>query len=389
MHRRARSLISEALLALALALVACQPPTAGPNGSAPPAAAKPAAAPPVAASNPAATQPASTAPAPAPAAEMPRLPERTRVVFATTPGSASPLYVGLERGYFDEANVEVDIQDLSGASNITALLATGEVDVGGTAPSPAIYNALGRGLPIRVILDQNHYPPNGKSHVLLVRQDLYDAGQLRSMEQLRGRRVALQTVQGALGIDLDRSLRRAGMTIDDVDTVQLPLPEHPAALANGSIEAAVSFEPIASRSTERGIATVIRYLADDYPNHQVAFVMISTKLLERPDLARAFAVAWVRGIRDFEHARTRGENLDAVAAAVAKYNRLEPELVASLLREGRMTGADPNGQVNLESMSYDLAWYRERGYVERDVNPADFVDHQFADHAVRLLGPFQ
>ena len=382
-HRAPRQ-PAASLLVLALVLAACQAPASPPAAPAVTAPGSPAAAlKPPAASAP---QPPTAAPAATPQ-ESARLPERTRVVFATTPGAAFPLYVALERGYFDELNVEIDLQDLAAAANITALLATGDVDVGGTAPSPGIYNALARGVPIKAILDQSHFTPGGKSHVLVVRQALYDAGQLRTPEQLRGRRVALQTVQGGLGINLDRSLRRVGMTIDDADPVQLPLPEHPAALANGSVDAAVTFEPIASRSTETNIAAVIRNLSDDYPGHQVAFVMISTKLLERPEVARAFAVAWVRGARDYERARTTGDGLDAVAAALGKYNRQEPALVATLMRENRVTGADPDGRVNVESMQYDLTWYRERGYVERDLNLADFVDMQFADYAVRILGP--
>ena len=386
-RHRAPRLPAGSLFVLAL-LLACQAPASPP---APPAATAPSA--PAAAPKPpaaAAPPPSASTPAAAPAAtpqESARLPERTRVVFATTPGAAFPLYVALERGYFDELNVEIDLQDLAAAANITALLATGDVDVGGTAPSPGIYNALARGVPIKAILDQSHFTPGGKSHLLIARQELYDLGHLRTLEQLRGRRVALQTVQGGLGINLDRSLRRVGMTIDDVDPVQLPLPEHPAALANGSVDAAVTFEPLASRSTETRIAAVIRNLADDYPGHQVAFVMISTKLLERPEVARAFAVGWVRGARDYERARTAGDGLDAVAAALAKYNRQEPTLVATLMRENRVTGADPNGRVNVESMQYDLAWYRERGYVEREISLPDFVDMQFADYAARLLGP--
>jgi hypothetical protein len=102
---------------------------------------------------------------------------------------------------------------------------------------------------------------------------------------------------------------------------------------------------------------------------------------------RAFAVAYLRAVRDYERARTSGENVDAVAAAIAKYSRLDPALVAALLRGDRMTATSADGRVLTESIAYDLQWYRERGYVTQGLDVADLVDEQYAAYAASLLGP--
>jgi NitT/TauT family transport system substrate-binding protein len=268
-------------------------------------------------------------------------------------------------------------------------LVTGQLDLGHNAASPGTFNAVARGLPIKAILDASHYAPGGRSHVIMARQDLYDSGQLRSVEQLRGRRVAMGSVPGGLGIDLDLALRRVGLSLDDVDQIQIPFVEQPPALANGSVDAAVTLEPFATRIVERSLAQTIRYLNDDYPNHQVSFPMISTKLIERPEVVRAFAVAYLRAARDYERARQFGEGVDEVAAALSRHNQQPAALIASVFRNGGMTAMNPDGRLSLESIQFDVQWYRERGFVEREVSVAEFVDTQYADYAVSVLGPFR
>jgi ABC-type nitrate/sulfonate/bicarbonate transport system substrate-binding protein len=296
--------------------------------------------------------------------------------------------VALERGYFADANIDLELEALD-VPAIAPSLTTGQIDVGHGPSAPGLFNALARGLPLRAILDASHLAPGGRSHMILARQDLYDSGQLRGVEQLRGRRVALNTVASGLAIDLDLALRRVGLFLDDVDQVQVPFVEQGVALANGSVDAAVTLEPFAGRIVERGVARPLRYLNEDYPDHEVAFAMIGPRLLERPDVVRAFSVAYLRGVRDYERARRFGENVDQVAAALARHTRQEPAQVAAIFRAGGMTGINPDGRINVESVQFDIQWYLERGFVERDLGAATFVDPQFADYAAGALGPFR
>jgi ABC-type nitrate/sulfonate/bicarbonate transport system substrate-binding protein len=373
-----------ALLLAAGLLAACSAPSA-------PAPA-PAAKPPAASAPAPASAPAAVPAAPAPtrdALEATRLPQRARVVVGAPSGAALHVYIGIERGHFEALNVDIHLEDRLSSAETVAHLTSGDVDVANTSVAPGVFNAFVRGLPLKIAIDQTRYATDGKSHVVLARQELHDSGQLRGVEQLRGRRVALTTPGSGLGIDLDRALRRVGMTLDDVDQVQLQFIDQPVALANGSIDAAVTFYPLASHATERQVATPIRYLNEDYPEHQIAVTLIGTRMRERPEVMRAFTVGFLRSARDYERARRFGENVDEIAAAIAKHSRLDPGVVAGYLRGGQMTAVDPDGRVNLDSIRYDLQWYRERAFVDADVNVADFVDLQFADYALGVLGPFR
>lgn len=325
----------------------------------------------------------------APARQGVALPQPTRIVYGVPPGLAFAVYVALERGYFQEVNLEVELENVNNTAAIAPNLVNGSLDVGHMAAAPGFFNAIARGLPIKAILDASHYAPGGRSHVVMARQELYDNGQLRSVEQLRGRRVALSSVPGGLGIDLDRALQRVGLTIDAVEQVQIPFVEQAVALANGSVDAAVTLEPFATQISERNVAQVIRYLNDDYPDHQVSFPMISTKLIERPEVTRAFAVAYLRGARDYERARQFGEGVDEIAQILSRYNRQNATAVAAAFRNGGMTAIDPDGRLRVESIQYDMQWYHQRGFIDREIDLAEFVDMQYADYAVSVLGPFR
>lgn len=362
------------LLGLAMVLAGCQAAPARVGGAAP------AAGPP--------TPPAESADGPRVTTTI-RLPEPTRLVYGSPRGVAFAPYIALERGYFADVNIDLQLEAIRNTAEIGAYLTTGTIDIGHAAAGPGLFNTIGRGLPIKAILDVSHYPPGGKTHLALAPRDLYESGELRDLAQLEGRRVAQPSIPGGLGIDLDRALHAVGLSIGDVEQVQMPFAEQGIALSNGAIDAALTVEPFGSKLVASDVARVLLYLDDAYPGHQIAVALIGSELIERPEVVRAFTLAYLRGVRDYERARRSGESVDQIAAAIAKHNGLDPALVASLFRNGGMTALDPNGHVNSDSVQYDLQWYRDHGAIEGDVDLSAFVDPRYASEAAELLGPFR
>ena len=117
--------------------------------------------------------------------------------------------------------------------------------------------------------------------------------------------------------------------------------------------------------------------------------MIGPSLFERPDLARRFAVALLRGARDWNDTIKHGVGVEELARLLTPYNRLDPALNADLLRRHGFTSIDPDGRINKESLAYDLGWYLEGGHLERPIDVDQFVDSQYADWAVAQLNPYR
>jgi hypothetical protein len=73
---------------------------------------------------------------------------------------------------------------------------------------------------------------------------------------------------------------------------------------------------------------------------------------------------------------------------LAPYYGLDPTVNADLLRRHGFTAIDPDGRISKESRAYDMAWYLERGHIERAIDLDTFVDSQYVDDAVAQPGPY-
>jgi NitT/TauT family transport system substrate-binding protein len=310
------------------------------------------------------------------------------VTVGTPAGVGYPFYIGMERGYFREQGIDLQHDNFRAGAEMVPLLANGQLDVSQQALVPSTFNAVLRDLPLKAILDGSHAGTDQRSHATLVRKGLWDSGAVRTLADLVGRKVGTTSNPSGLMIDVDRGLRASGHRIDELDLTILPFPDMPAALANGSVDAAIAVEPSITSAVNQNTAVVLRWLAEDYPGHQVAVQVIGPSLGGRPELAHRFTVAYLRGARDWNDAIEHGVGIDDLAQLLTPYNRLEPGVNADLLRRHGFTSIDPDGRVDKESVAYDLGWFVEGGHLERPIDVDQFVDGRYAEAAVAQLGPY-
>src|SRR5947208_5573368 len=156
--RRARCVVPGLLLVLAGCAPAAAPsaapttppaaPTAAPTTApttapaAAPTTAQAAAAKPVAATPPVETTTYTPTPL------NPRVPIR---VMDNQVTSMVPLYIAYDRGYFAQEGLDVDMQVLNDNAAIIQTLATNQSQFALTTPDPAIFNAIARGIDIRIV----------------------------------------------------------------------------------------------------------------------------------------------------------------------------------------------------------------------------------------------
>ncbi len=282
---------SAGAVALLVLLAACQGPAPAPAGK--PAAAGGGAAPPPASAR---SEP-STPSAPAPAAPSGSL-ESVRISDARVL-AAGPIYVALEKGYFREQGIDLQLEASAGVADIVAFLATGDLDMASGATTVGLFNAFDRGADFRIIAPMGIMTLEDSPLPLLVRKDLYDSGEVQGPADLRGRRVALNTRGASPEYLLTKVLDRVGLTINDVGLVTVPFPDMPAALANSSIDAAIAAEPAATRAVSLGAA--IKLVKEIVPGQMTTVILASGKMLrERPETVRRFILAYMKGTRDLQ-----------------------------------------------------------------------------------------
>jgi len=137
---------------------------------------------------------------------------------------------GIFTDEFDDMDIKVEYAELTSGADQTQALASGDVQVlYGVGASSVILSAA-NGADIKVL---NMYSRSPKAFCLYSKDDT-----MQSAENLRGK-----TIAGPAGTNLHELLvsflATADMTIDDVNYVNMSIPDAKAALDGGSIDAAL------------------------------------------------------------------------------------------------------------------------------------------------------
>jgi NitT/TauT family transport system substrate-binding protein len=240
------------------------------------------------------------------------------------------------------------------------------------------------------VADKVHYGPGYGFASLLVRKSLVDTGKFKHYADLKGLRVAISGVGIGDESVLNEALKRGGLKWGDATPVYMGFAQHPPALANGAVDASITNEPTSTFIQRQGAA--IRFAGNDefYPNQQTAVLLYGDPFIKnRRPVALKFMRAYLRAVRFYNDAladgRLAGPNGPEVVSILTKYSALKD---ADLYRVITPPAIDPNGAVNVESLTKDWLFFKDTGQLDGRVAPADIVDTSFAAEAVAALGPY-
>ena len=302
------------------------------------------------------------------------------------------LFVADKKGYFKAEGLDVNFIAFDSGARMIAPFASGDLDVGAGGPSAGLYNAVARGIDIRIVADKSSTPPGRPLNFLLVRKDHVDSGRYKTLADLKGMKVAGAAPGGAATTTLDKLLEKAGLHIADVERVYLGFPQQAIALENGAVDAALPTEPSASAAINSGKA--VRIVGDDviYPGHQLAVIFYAGQFARnKPDAAKRFMRAYLRGVRDYNDAlkdgRIAGPGAREVIDTLVAYTDIkDPKLHA----ETSPAACNPDGFADVESLASDLEFFKRMKLIENaDVKAGDVVDNSFVEAVVKELGAYK
>ncbi|HLI27125.1 MAG TPA: ABC transporter substrate-binding protein [Chloroflexota bacterium] len=356
-----------ALLCAVTALVGCQ------------------AAPPAASTSPAPVGQASK-PSASPAAAGPA-PATTLVQIGVTGSVAdAPLYIAQERGYFREAGVTTELVQLDSGARMVPALSTGQLQVGGGAPSLGLFRSIQRELPLVIVADRVQSRPGYPASFLVVRTDVVE--QLRTFADLRGRRIAVTAAGSTPYVDAVKALALGGLRREDAELVELGFPDMPAALAGGAVEVATVAEPFRTVAVQQQFGVAWKDSEDYNPGEQASVLLFSPPFArDNPDLANRFMVAYLRGVRDFYRAFI--ERDPAVRPAILQLLSRTTSLKDPNVWEALVPSwIDPDGRVNQRALDELIDFFVADGSLPGRQGLDGIVDHRFVDSAVAQLGPY-
>ena len=309
-----------------------------------------------------------------------------RVIVGHLPtSSTAALYVAVERGFFSRYGLQVELVPFTSSIVAYPQMAIGRLDVYAGGVGVSLFNAIGQGIRLRIVADKNHELRGSAYKQVVVRRDLWEAGIVRSLRDLRGRRVASLPLGSGMGFQTHVVLRSAGLGIGDVEYVELGLGEITTALANRAIDAAVVFEPVLSAVKVRGLGVPLASVGDVYPGLQAGVITYSERFVrERRAVGERFMAGYLLGVEVYNDGIFGGDEakrrwiLEAIQRWVPGTSREVLERVA-------WHGTRRDGRVNVQSLREEMEFYLRQGMLIRPVEVETVVDHAFLEAGRQYL----
>ena len=313
-------------------------------------------------------------------------------VGAAWSSSDLPLLFALDRGYFKEEGLDVEAIHFDSGARMVAPLATGDLDVAGGATSAAFFNAADRGIAIRIVANRSAMAPGYRFQTVVVRSDLVRSGRFKSYADFKGMKIALPAAGIGSQVDIEAMARRGSIAYEDIEQVYLNFGQIVAGLRGKAIDGALMIEPYGSATAAEGFGEIIDTTQDLFPNEEISFLFYSDKFArERPDTARRYMKAMLRGARDYNDAITDGRwNDTPIAMEAARLLSRAVGMTPEQVRGSFPQATSPDGAINLDPLRKVLAFFQARGMVpSKTVTVEKVVDMSFAEAAAKELGPYR
>jgi NitT/TauT family transport system substrate-binding protein len=281
----------------------------------------------------------------------------------------APFEIAYRRGYFERRGIVIDPVPASSGQEFASALATEQIQVATGVPNAALFNALNRGIGIKIVADFAHLGDEKDRTVsIVVRSPLYDSGQVKTPADLKGRVINEGPFPGQYPDVLwSKVLALGHLSESDVTLTHVGFSDALGAMGSGKVDAAFMIEPLVTQADKQNIARV----------------MFSPSFAQNADAGARFLAAFLEGARDYYDAFFLNKNRDDVVKLVTTYLSVKDPALWATARQA----TDLNGQVNVADLKRQAAFFKQQGTLSGPIPDIDAnVDKHFAEDAVKLIG---
>ena len=209
--------------------------------------------------------------------------EKLKVGLVVWPGFI-PYYVAQEKGYLSNEDVEFIIMDVTG---VKSAFEKGDVDA--LSLTPEIIEILNEGNTEFGVVMTTDYSYGGDG--IIVMDDITE------IQDLEGKEIAYETGSPSHWFLL-YVLDQGGLGQQDIETVDMPVPDAGAAFAAGQIDVAVTWEPWLSAASEREGGKLLVSTADYETPVLPAVLVVRKDVLEsRESEVKGLMKGWFEGLK--------------------------------------------------------------------------------------------
>lgn len=167
-------------------------------------------------------------------------------------------------------NFTFEYSKYSGWPEIKESLMAGRIQAGYML-APLVMDLADKKIPVKIV-SLGHR----SGAVIMVRED----SSYQHFTQLRGKRIAIPSRFAVDYLFLRKMLARENMTPADIEIVEMPPPDMPAALYANAVDAYCTGEPFGASAQSAGYARVLRMTRDEWRNYICCVLTVRQELID-------------------------------------------------------------------------------------------------------------
>jgi NitT/TauT family transport system substrate-binding protein len=234
----------------------------------------------------------------------------------------APLYLGMDRGFFEQEQLTIKPQLAEGGAAIVPAVVSGDFQIG-FSNTISLLIAASKDVPVQVI-SQGVLAGKSESEAwadLLVLKD----GPIKQPQDLEGKTIAVNTLNNICEVTIKASLEKEGVAVDTLEFAEVPFPDMNAALEQKRVDAACVVEPFVSQGKAGAARGINPFYVRTAPDLTVATYFTSNQYAEsNPDVVARFVRAMNKSL---EYAQSHpGESRDILL----DYTEIPPEAAEAI-----------------------------------------------------------
>ena len=271
----------------------------------------------------------------------------------------APLYLGMDKGFFEEEGLTIEPQLAEGGAAIVPSVVSGDYQIGFSNTTSLII-AASKKLPIQIISQgvlAGTGPDDAWDGVIVPK-----GSDVTDLAGLEGKTVAVNTLNNVSQVVVNTALKEAGADYTKVKYVEVPFPDMNAALESGRVDAAFQVEPGYSGGLAAGSKNLVNAYEAMAPNYTVATYFASKQYIaEHRDEVDRFNRAMQKSL---EYASAHdGE----VRAIVGTYTEIPQEVL------DKMNLPVWKADLNEPTIEQTSTAAKEYGFIEEEPSLDDLI----------------
>jgi len=274
---------------------------------------------------------------------------------------AWPYYIGIDKGFFADAGITLDLVYVPTAAGLLQQLTAGSLDIVGTIGTVEPIHAIEKGAPVAILRLVGRVSP----------YEMVAQPSIHKFEELRGKTICIGGLRDINRVYLNRIAEAHGLKDGDYDIVVIGnTAQRFAALKSGTVAATMLVPPVNFIAEKAGFTNIgmIKDYTEDLPMGAADVSLAWAKA--HPETVRQLVAVLDRSIAWFYDDKNRDEAID-ILARLMKSDRGEVAQAYDLMR--RIDGFERSNTVSRAKLEALIAAMKAMGDIEGTTPPEKLV----------------